>query len=237
MSPDDRSAQPLRVVVADDQTVVREGLVTMLNLLPDVEVVGAAADGHEAVALVAEHNPDVALIDLHMPLLDGIGVTERVTTAHPSVAVIVLTTFADDTSILAALNAGARSYLTKDATRADIARALHAAAAGQSVFDHAVQTTLLQALANSQTVQASAPPSGAILLPSLPQPLPDGLTSREAEVLLLIARGLTNAQIADTLYISRHTIKTHVNRIFAKTGSRSREDATRYAEERLGPLG
>lgn len=236
MSHDDGTAPPVRVVIADDQTVVREGLVTMLNLLPDVHVVGAAADGQEAVALVAEHVPDVALIDLHMPVLDGIGVTERVTTEHPSVAVIVLTTFADDTSILAALNAGARSYLTKDATRADIARALHAATAGQSVFDQTVQSALLEALANRRTAQQPASSSGALRLPPLPQPLPDGLTNREAEVLLLIARGLTNAQIADALYISRHTIKTHVNRIFAKTGSRSRADATRYAEQHLGTV-
>ncbi len=224
--------QPLRVVIADDQTVVREGLVTMLDLLPDVTVVGAAADGAQALALIDEHHPDAALIDLHMPVLDGIQVTSRLTANHPDVAIIVLTTYADDTTILAALRAGARSYLTKDAGRADIARALHAAVAGQSVFDRSVQDTLLHALANtSPTSSNETPPE--MPSPTWPRPLPDGLTGREAEVLLLIAQGLTNTQIADALYISRHTIKTHVNRIFAKTGSQSRDQAISYAQQHL----
>ena len=124
---------------------MREGLVLLLNGLPDIEVVGAAADGEQAVELVAAHQPDAILLDLHMPVLDGIGATRRLSAEHPGVAVVVLTTYADDGSVLDALRAGARSYLTKDADRVDIARALHAAAGGLAVFDPRVQATLLAA--------------------------------------------------------------------------------------------
>src|SRR5580698_10665840 len=129
-----RSAEAaLRIVIADDQASVREGLVLLLGGLPGIEVVGAAADGEQALHLVAEHQPDAILLDLHMPVLDGIGAIRRLTAEHPEVAIVVLTTYADDSSVLEALRAGARSYLTKDADRADIARALHAAAMGFSV--------------------------------------------------------------------------------------------------------
>ena len=135
----------LRIVVADDQASVREGLVALLGMLPDIEVAGAAADGEQALELVASQRPDAILLDLHMPVLDGIAATRRLTEQHPGVAVVVLTTYDDDASILAALQAGARSYLTKDATRADIAQALRSAAAGLSVLDPAVQAGLLAA--------------------------------------------------------------------------------------------
>ena len=124
---------PLRVVVADDQAVVREGLVLLLDGLPGIDVVGAAADGQQALDLVAEHQPDAILLDLHMPVLDGIGATRRLTAEHPRVAIVVLTTYVDDASVMDALRAGARSYLTKDADRTDIARALQAAAAARSM--------------------------------------------------------------------------------------------------------
>jgi DNA-binding NarL/FixJ family response regulator len=213
---------PLRIVIADDQTAVRDGLAIMLDLLPDISVVAAAGDGVEALDLIETHRPDVALLDLHMPLLDGVETTRRITEQHPQVAVVVLTTFADDESIIAALRAGARGYLTKDAGRADIARALHAAASGQTVLDSSVQAALLRATAAAAPVQPVAPPQ---------RPLPDGLTAREAEVLVLVAQGRTNPQIAEALYLSSHTVKTHINRIFAKTGSRTRADAVRYAAE------
>ena len=212
---------PLRVVVADDQASVREGLVLLLGGLPDIDVVGAAADGEQALQLVAEHKPDAILLDLRMPVLDGIDVIRRLTVEHPGVAIVVLTTYADDSSVLDALRAGAHSYLTKDADRTDIARALHAAAGGLAVFDPRVQATLLAAAAEAQQAEpGGAGPGGAP---------PDGLTQREIEILGLIAQGLTNPEIAARLFLSNHTIKTHINRIFAKTGSRDRAAAIGYA--------
>jgi DNA-binding NarL/FixJ family response regulator len=208
---------PLRIVVADDQASVREGLVLLLGGLPGIDVVGAAADGQQALELVAEHRPDAILLDLHMPVLDGIGATRRLTAEHPDVAIVVLTTYVDDHSVLDALRAGARSYLTKDADRTDIARALQAAAGGLTVFDPRVHDTLLAATL-------------ALATPEPPRPAPpDGLTHREVEILGLIARGLTNPEIACRLYLSNHTIKTHINQIFAKTGSRDRAVAISYA--------
>jgi DNA-binding NarL/FixJ family response regulator len=207
----------MKVVLADDQTVVREGLVTLLGTLPGIEVVGAASDGREAVALVAATAPDVALLDLRMPGLDGVEATRRIRAEHPATQVVVLTTFADDESILGALQAGAIGYLTKDAGREHIGRALEAAAAGQSVLDAAVQARLVDALAAGA---ATAAPGGQ---------LPDGLTDREVEVLGLIATGRSNAQIAAELYVSEATVKTHVNHIFTKTGSRDRAQAVAYA--------
>jgi DNA-binding NarL/FixJ family response regulator len=207
----------LRVVIADDQASVREGLVLLLGGLPGIEVVGAAADGEQALRVVAERNPDAILLDLHMPVLDGIGATRRLAAEHPGVAVVVLTTFADDASVLDALHAGARSYLTKDADHTEIAKALQAAAGGLSVFDPRVHATLLAATAASATPEAAAAPP------------PDGLTDREAEILGLIARGMTNPEIAAQLFLSNHTIKTHISRIFAKTGSRDRAAAIGYA--------
>jgi len=122
------AGSPLRLVIADDQASVRQGLVLLLDGLPDIEVVGAAADGEQALDVVAEHKPDAILLDLHMPVLDGIGAIRRLTAEHPGVAIVVLTTYADDSSVLEALRAGARSYLTKDADYTDIAQALRAAA-------------------------------------------------------------------------------------------------------------
>ncbi len=212
--------QPLRVVIADDQASVREGLVLLLGGLPGIDVVGAAADGAQALALVAEQQPDAILLDLHMPVLDGIGATRRLVAEHPGVAIVVLTTYVDDSSVLEALRAGARSYLTKDADRTDIARALQAAAGGLTVFDPRVQATLLAA--------ASAPPADG--QPGRAAVMPDGLTQREVEILSLIAQGLTTTEIAERLFLSNHTVKTHINRIFAKTGSRDRVAAIGYAQ-------
>jgi DNA-binding NarL/FixJ family response regulator len=214
---------PLRIVIADDQASVREGLVLLLGGLPDIEVVGAAADGEQALGLVAAHQPDAILLDLHMPVLDGIGTTRRLAAEYPGVAIVILTTYADDSSVLHALQAGARSYLTKDADRTDIARALHAAAGGLAVLGPQVQAALLAAAA-----PRAAGPDAAPASPPPAEP-PDGLTHREAEILGLIARGLTNPEIAARLFLSSHTVKTHISRIFAKTGSRDRAAAIGYA--------
>ena len=233
---------PLRVIVADDQASVREGLVLLLGGLPDIDVVAAAADGQQALDLVAEHQPDAILLDLHMPVLDGIAATRRLTAEHPGVAIVVLTTYVDDASVLEALRAGARSYLTKDADRTDIARALQAAAGGLAVRAPRVLAALLaatsapaaatQAQSAGQPGSAEPPPVQPAAPPISP---PDGLTQREVEILSLIARGLTNPEIAEHLFLSNHTIKTHINRIFAKTGSRDRVAAIAYAQRhRIG---
>jgi DNA-binding NarL/FixJ family response regulator len=223
----------LRIVIADDQASVREGLVLLLGGLPDIDVVGAAADGEQALALVAEHGPDAILLDLHMPVLDGVATAKRLAAEHPDVAIVVLTTYADDQSVLDAMHAGARSYLTKDADRVHIAQALHAAAGGLAVFDPRAHAALLAAAASggSGSGRASADPAAAGPALAAPGPAagPDGLTPREAEILRLIARGLTNPEIAAQLYLSNHTIKTHISRIFAKTGSRDRAAAIGYA--------
>jgi DNA-binding NarL/FixJ family response regulator len=223
------STTPLRIIVADDQASVREGLVLLLGGLPGIDVVASAANGERAIELVAEHQPDAILLDLHMPVLDGTEATRRLTAQYPRVAVVVLTTYVDDASVLDALRAGARSYLTKDADHTEIASALRAAAGGLSVFDSRVHATLMNAAS-----QAPAQPAGhggpdSATVPGAP--LPDGLTEREAEILSLIAGGLNNPEIAARLFVTTHTVKSHINRIFAKTGSRDRAAAIRYAHQ------
>jgi DNA-binding NarL/FixJ family response regulator len=213
---------PLRIVVADDQASVRQGLVVLLGLAPEIEVVAAAANGEEALRLVADNSPDAILLDLHMPVLDGIETTRRLTEQYPGVAVVILTTYVDDSSVVAALGAGASSYITKDADSADIVQALRSAATGLSVIDPAVRAALLAAATSRQEKPAG---------PRVPEKLPDWLTQREAEILGMIARGMTNSGIAAELYLSAQTIKSHINRIFAKTGSANRADAIRYAHD------
>ncbi len=212
---------PIRVLAADDQRVVREGLAMLLGLLPDVEVVGTAADGEEVLAMTAELRPDVILMDLRMPRMDGVEATRRLRERDPAVKVVVLTTYADDQSVLDALRAGALGYLTKDAGAAEIQQALHRVAGGQAALDPAVQRHLVEAIA---TVPAN---------PQTPQPgsvsAPDGLTPREAEVLTLIAAGLSNAEIAERLVVSEATVKSHVNHLLAKIGARDRAQAVGYA--------
>jgi DNA-binding NarL/FixJ family response regulator len=214
----------LRIVVADDQRAVREALATVLDAEPGLEVVGLAADGDEAVDLAHRFSPAVVLMDLRMPNVDGVTATRRLATELPDVKVVVLTTFADDVSILAALEAGASGFLTKDAGREQIALAVRSAAAGQSVLDPAAQNALLRAAVTAGPA-ASAGPAG-------PAPLPDDLTPREADVLRAIAAGRTNREIASELYIAEVTVKSHVNHLFAKIGARSRAEAVRYAYDR-----
>jgi DNA-binding NarL/FixJ family response regulator len=213
---------PVTVVVADDQAAVREGLVLLLGTLPGIAVAGEAADGERAVEVVAATGPQVVLMDLNMPGCDGVEATRRIRASHPRTQVVVLTTYSDDESILRALQAGALGYLTKDATRAVIGRAVLAAAAGQAVLDPGVQQRLVSA-----ATRAGAGPAPAEGAPG------DGaegdLTPKESEVLRLIAAGRSNREIARTLFVSEATVKTHVNRIFAKTGSRDRGQAIRYA--------
>jgi DNA-binding NarL/FixJ family response regulator len=208
----------IRVIVADDQGIVREGLMTLLQASPGIEPVADAADGAEAVRLAARHRPDVILMDLRMPNVDGVQATREIRAAQPDIEIVVLTTHADEASILDALRAGARGYLTKDAGIQEIARAIHAAAAHQSLLDPVVQAKLLEAVGAAAPVPAPAP-----------RQLPDELTPREAEVLSLIARGLSNREIAAHLVVSEATVKTHVNHVFAKIGARDRAQAVHYA--------
>ena len=206
----------IRLAVVDDQATVREALAVMLDLASDVDVVGTAADGVQAVALAAQQRPDVLLMDLHMPVMDGVEATGRVLRDFPGIRVLVLTTFDDDESILAALQAGASGYLTKEADRATILQAVRSAAQGQSVLAPEVQRRLL----------ALAARGGGATPPDDPAA---GLTAREREILQLIGEGLRNPEIAARLVISEATVKTHINNLFAKAGFHSRADAVRYA--------
>jgi DNA-binding NarL/FixJ family response regulator len=198
------------VVLADDQRVVREGLASLLALLPGIEVLGTASDGEEAVALVERLRPDVVLMDLRMPRCDGVEATRRLREQGSPTHVVVLTTYADDRSVVEALRAGARGFLTKDAGADEIERAIAAVVRGEAAIDPAVQHHLVDAVAGRPE-------------------LPDGLTPREAEVLALIAEGLSNGEIAARLVVSEATVKSHVNHLFTKTGVRDRAQAVAYA--------
>jgi len=204
----------MRILIADDQRIVREGLATILRLLPDMEVVGVAANGQEVIEMAAGLNPEVVLMDLRMPGIDGFEATRTIRAQWPHVQVVVLTTYADDETVLQALSAGAIGYLTKDAGGDAIYRAVSAAFAGQSVLDASVQQRLVEA-ARSRASRVR---------------LPDGLTEREMEVLALMADGLSNADIASRLFVSMATVKTHVNRILSKTSCRNRKEVIAYAK-------
>lgn len=211
-----RAPTTARVIVADDQAVVREGIVMLLGLLPGIKVVGAAKDGEEAVALVGELAPDVVLMDLRMPRCDGVEATRRIRERYPATQVVVLTTYADDDSLFPALRAGARGYLTKDAGGDEIVKAVQDVMAGDAGLAPGVQRRLLE--------RVSAVP----VVPER-EAVPDGLTARETQVLSLVAEGLSNHEIARRLHIGPATVKTHINNIFAKSGVRDRAQAVRYA--------
>jgi len=200
----------IRLLIADDHAVVRTGLRHLVATFDGVELVGAAANGDEAVALCAEHGPDVVLMDLEMPVLDGIEATRRIVEAAPGVAVVVLTSFSDREQILRALDAGAIGYLLKDAEPAELERAVRAAARGEAPLDPRAGRALLQ-----DRVAGS--------------PL-DGLSEREREVLAMVARGLPNKLIARELGISEKTVKTHLTSVFRTIGVTDRTQAALWAE-------
>lgn len=210
----------ITVIVADDQRVVREGLTMVLGLMDDVEIVGTASDGRQAIELVAQLHPDVVLMDLRMPHCDGVEATRRITETGTATKVVVLTTYADDHSVIQALRAGACGFLTKDATSQQIAAALQAAKRGESAIDPAVQHHLVKAIARTAPLQWTPPDESK---------LPDGLTPREAAVLALIAEGLSNAEIAERLTVTETTVKSHINHLYGKTGARDRAQAVAYA--------
>ena len=214
------SDEPITVLIADDQRVVREGLTMVLGLMPGVEIVGTASDGEEAVALAERFRPDVVLMDLRMPVCDGVEATRRLIQRQPDARVVVLTTYADDHSVIQALRAGACGFLTKDATSQEIEGALRAAVRGEASIDPAVQHHLVKAIARTAPLQWTPPDQAG---------LPDGLTPREATVLTLIAEGLSNAEIAERLTVTETTVKSHINHLYGKTGARDRAQAVAYA--------
>ncbi len=208
----------IRVVIADDQTLVREGLQLMLGLIDGIEVVGVAVDGEQAVAAVLNATPDVALLDLRMPRMDGVQATEQIRAKAPDVEIVVLTTYADDESVMSALRAGARGYLTKDATSEEIEAAIRDAARGKTRLDPAVQERLVELVTAGPAVVTpeATPPGGA-------------LTERETEVVLLMSQGMSNRQIAGQLFVTEATVKTHVNNVFSKLDVSDRAAAVAWA--------
>ncbi len=208
-------AEPIRVLIADDQALIREGLTLLLGQFPELEVVGVAADGESAVAMAAELGPDVVLMDLVMPGMDGIDATRKILAARPRTQVVILSAYADDESIFAAISAGASGYLTKDSGGEQIRHAVATVQAGGALLDPHVQRRLLEHVRSSTAKRAPEPPHD--------------LTQREVEVLNLISHGLSNPEIARRLFVSEATVKTHVNNILAKTHLRDRAQAVAYA--------
>jgi DNA-binding NarL/FixJ family response regulator len=205
----------IRVGIADDQDLVRAGFETILAASSDLEVVGTAGDGIEAVELAGTARPDVLLLDIRMPRLDGLAALPRILAASPDTRVLVLTTFDLDEYVYEALRGGASGFLLKDVRRDQLVDAVRVVARGDSLLNPAVTRRLIADLVTGRTVA----------------PLDDPLTGRERETLQLIARGLTNAEIAAELFISEHTVKTHVSNVLMKLGLRDRVQAVIHAYE------
>ncbi|WP_410635819.1 response regulator [Amycolatopsis sp. cmx-4-83] len=215
---------PVRVLLVDDQALFREALGTLLATHDGIDVVGEAGNGEEALSQAAALTPDVVLMDLRMPVLDGVGATRRLRRAHPAVQVIALTTFDDDEDVFAALRAGAVGYLLKDVSSARLIEAVRAAARGESVLQPSVAAKVVARFA--QLADAPEP---------RPQPLVVPLSDRELEVLRLLAGGRSNREIATTLFLAEGTVKNHVTNLLGKLGARDRTQAALRARD-LGLL-
>ena len=204
---------PIRVFLAEDHAIVRKGVRALLATEPDIEVVGEAADGREAIAEVTRLRPDVTLMDLMLPEIDGIEAIRRITAAWPDAVILVVTSFATDDKVFPAVKAGARGYLLKDSSPEDLVRAIRQVHRGEASLHPSIARKVLQELARG----SERPPT------------PDPLTPREVEVLRLVARGLGNQQIADSLTLSEATVRTHVSTILGKLHLASRTQAALYA--------
>ncbi len=201
----------MRIIICDDQSIIRDGLSMMLNLERDIEVVGVASDGAEAIALAAQHQPDLILMDLKMPGMNGIQATRQICQQFPTIHVLVLTTYDDDEWIFDAIRAGAVGYLLKDMPRDDVVKAIRGTAKGQSFIAPTVAGKLLKQVAAPRRQTSST--------------LAEQLTGRESEVLHLLAKGCTNSEIAARLYLSEGTVRNHLSAIFAKLNVTDRTQA------------
>lgn len=211
-----------RIVVVDDHTVFREALAALLDSLPDCEVVGQAGDGAGAIDVVRRVRPDVVIMDLHMPVCNGVDATRSITAEHPDVAVLVLSMLEDDASIAAALDAGARGYLLKESGRLDLQRALAAVRAGQGILDASIAGRVLAGRFADDAAAAGPGPD--------PHAFPF-LTEREREILDLVSRGLTNPAIAERLFVSEKTVRNHVSNVLSKLHVSDRAAAVARARD------
>jgi DNA-binding NarL/FixJ family response regulator len=209
----------VRVLICDDQTVVREGLAAILSTDPEIEVVGLASHGAEALDLVSQTGPDVVLMDLQMPVMNGVQATQRLRRAHPDLYVLVLTTYAEDQWVLDAVRAGATGYLLKDTRRDELVAAIKGTVEGRSYLDPAVAGTVLQA--------AASPPAA-----KQAEPLAEAFTEREQEILRLLAQGQSNPEIAGRLHLAKGTVRNYVSVIFQKLGVSDRTQAAVIAVQR-----
>ena len=210
---------PIRILLVDDQALFRESLALLLDAQPDLQVVGEAANGEAALAQVAALQPQVVLMDLRMPILDGVAATRRLRAEHPDVQVIALTTFDDDADVFAALRAGAIGYLLKDVAGATLFDAVRAAARGESFLPPSIATKVVAGI----TRMAEAPQA--------PPPLAHPLSERELEIVQLLARGATNREIAAALVVAEGTVKNHLTNILGKLGARDRAQAALIARD------
>jgi NarL family two-component system response regulator LiaR len=201
----------MQVIICDDQATVRDGLVMLLKLEPDIDIVGTAEDGGEAVEMAADKKPDLILMDLKMPIMNGVEATRQIKMKHPEIKVVVLTTYADDEWVFDSIQAGASGYLLKDTPREELIKAVRGTVTGKTYVDPSVAGKVLEQVSSRQTQPATL--------------ITSKLTQREVEVLRLIARGLSNADIADRLFLSDGTVRNHVSAILAKLGVSDRTQA------------
>lgn len=213
--PDD-STEPIRILLADDHAAFRSGLRALLAAFRDIVLLGEAENGDDAIRLAAELQPDVVLMDLNMPGIDGVGATREIVATSPHIAILVLSMYEDDDQVFSALRAGARGYLLKGADRAELVRAIRSVASGEAIFGAAIARRLVAYFGRRPTLEAA--------------PFPE-LTEREREILELIARGKSNADITGRLVLSPKTVRNHVSNIFSKLQVRDRAEAIVRARE------